>query len=96
MDLIIIKKFPLNETHESPLVMLVPLIFLGIGAIFSGYLFKNTFIGHHSNEFWQDINIFLNEIKHEYTTMVFINYTYFSFNINTNFILFLYFKTKSF
>ena len=45
------KKIPITETHESPLVMLIPLIFLSIGAVCSGYLFKDTFIGHHSNEF---------------------------------------------
>ena len=45
--------------------MLIPLLFLGIGAIFSGYLFKTTFIGHHSSEFWQETIFFLNEIKHE-------------------------------
>ena len=45
------KKIPINETHESPLVMLIPLFFLGIGALFAGFLFKETFIGHHSNEF---------------------------------------------
>ena len=28
------KKISLNDTHESPLVMLIPLFFLGIGAIF--------------------------------------------------------------
>ena len=44
--------------------MLVPLVFLSIGAIFSGYLFKNTFIGHSSNEFWQASIFFLNEIKY--------------------------------
>ena len=59
------KKIPIDETHESPLVMLIPLVFLGIGAIFSGFLFKTTFIGHHSNEFWQESIFFLNEIKHE-------------------------------
>ncbi len=59
------KKISINETHESPIVMLTPLIFLGIGAIFSGYLFKNTFIGHHSNEFWHSSIFFLNEIKHD-------------------------------
>ena len=45
--------------------MLTPLVFLGIGAIISGYLFKNTFIGLHSSEFWQDSIFFLNEITHE-------------------------------
>ena len=59
------KKIPLNETHESPLVMLIPLVFLSIGAVCSGYLFKDTFIGHHSNEFWQNSIFFLNEIKHD-------------------------------
>jgi NADH-quinone oxidoreductase subunit L len=45
------KKIPINETHESPLVMLIPLFFLGIGALFAGFLFKEIFIGHHSNDF---------------------------------------------
>ena len=58
------KKIPINETHDSPLSMLTPLVFLGIGAIFSGYLFKSTFIGNHSNEFWQNSIFFLSEIKH--------------------------------
>ncbi len=59
------KKISINETHESPLVMLAPLVFLGIGAVFSGYLFKGTFIGHQSNEFWQGSIFFLKEIKHD-------------------------------
>ena len=58
-------KILFNETHESPLVMLIPLFLLGIGAIFSGYFFKGIFIGHHSNEFWQGSIFFLNEIKHD-------------------------------
>ena len=58
------KKIPLKDTHESPVVMLIPLAFLSIGAIFSGYLFKSSFIGHHSNEFWNGSIFFLNEIKH--------------------------------
>ena len=47
------KQISIDETHESPLVMLTPLIFLSIGAVFSGYLFKSTFIGHLSDQFWQ-------------------------------------------
>ena len=46
--------------------MLIPLLFLGIGAIFSGFLFKEIFIGHNSKEFWQNSIFFLNEIKHEH------------------------------
>ena len=59
------KNIPINETHESPFVMLAPLLLLAIGAVFSGYLFKETFIGHHSNDFWQASVFFLNEIKHD-------------------------------
>ena len=59
------KNIAINETHESPFVMLAPLLLLAIGAIFSGYLFKETFIGHHSNDFWQASIFFLNEIKHD-------------------------------
>jgi NADH-quinone oxidoreductase subunit L len=44
--------------------MLAPLFFLSIGAIFAGYFFKETFIGHHSNDFWNGSIFFLNEIKH--------------------------------
>ena len=58
-------KFSINETHESPFIMLGPLLFLAIGAIFAGYFFKETFIGHHSNDFWQSSIFFLNEIKHD-------------------------------
>ncbi len=59
------KNISINDTHESPIVMILPLLFLGVGAIFSGYFFKETFIGHYSNEFWKTSIFFLNEIKHE-------------------------------
>ena len=58
------KKISKSETQESPIIMLVPLVFLAVGAIFSGYLFKNTFIGNQSNEFWQSSIFFLREIDH--------------------------------
>ena len=58
------KKFSIDETQESPIIMLAPLFFLSIGAIFAGYYFKETFIGHHSNDFWQTSIFFLNEIEH--------------------------------
>ncbi len=63
------KKIDITETHESPLTMLIPLVFLGIGSIFAGFLFKETFIGHHSNDFWQTSIFFINEIKHDYVPL---------------------------
>ncbi|MDC0433526.1 NADH-quinone oxidoreductase subunit L [Pelagibacteraceae bacterium] len=59
------KRVLINETHESPVIMLAPLLLLSIGAIFAGYYLKETFIGHHSNDFWQASIFFLNEIKHD-------------------------------
>ena len=58
------KKVLINETHESPIIMLAPLFFLSIGAVFAGYYFKETFIGHHSSDFWQASIFILNEIEH--------------------------------
>lgn len=40
------------QAHESPPVMLIPLILLAIGAVFSGVVFYDAFVGHHSKEFW--------------------------------------------
>ena len=40
------KNTNINEIHESPLVMLLPLFILAIGAIFSGFLFKDLFINY--------------------------------------------------
>ena len=45
--------------------MIVPLFFLGIGALAAGFLFKEIFIGHHSMDFWKNSIFFINEIKHD-------------------------------
>ncbi|WP_114391801.1 NADH-quinone oxidoreductase subunit L [Oleisolibacter albus] len=46
-----------NETvmahvHESPLVMLLPLCVLAVGALFSGWVAYDWFVGHDWAEFW--------------------------------------------
>ena len=66
------KTIPINETHESPIVMLLPLFLLAIGAIFSGFIFKEILIGHHSKEFWQSSVFFLEEIKHDHIPLWFL------------------------
>ena len=43
----------LGHAHESPAVMMIPLIILALGAIFAGVAFQDQFIGHHYQEFWQ-------------------------------------------
>jgi len=41
------------KPHESPWVMLVPLLLLSVGAIASGFGFYEFFVGHHEHEFWR-------------------------------------------
>jgi NADH-quinone oxidoreductase subunit L len=43
-----------EAARESPMVMLVPLGFLAAGSIFSGYPFKELFVGHGVTEFFRD------------------------------------------
>ena len=60
------KVLPIEKAHESPIVMLIPLIILSLGAVSAGYLFKEMFIGYNSIDFWKTSILFLNEIEHEH------------------------------
>jgi len=40
------------HVHESPAVMIVPLLFLGAGAMFAGVIGYDWFVGPLSHEFW--------------------------------------------
>ena len=58
------KEIKIDETHESPIVMLIPLVLLSIGAIFAGFLFKELFIGYEGlNNFWRDSIFFLKPLS---------------------------------
>lgn len=41
------------HVHESPLIMLVPLIILATGAVFAGIAFHDLFVGEARAEFWK-------------------------------------------
>jgi NADH-quinone oxidoreductase subunit L len=61
------KELEIDKTHESPVIMLLPLIFLSIGAVFAGFLFKDLFIGHAGeNNFWGESIKFLNPLSSEH------------------------------
>ena len=67
------KKIKIEEMHESPLVMLVPLVILAIGAVFSGFLFKDLFIGHGDyTSFWGDSIKFLSPLSSEHPPLWFL------------------------
>ena len=65
-----------NSIHESPLIMIIPLIILAIGAIFSGFLFKDLFIGvESSDKFWRDSILFLEPLSQDHPPLWFILFT---------------------
>ena len=67
------KKLNISSIHESPMVMIIPLIILAIGAIFSGFLFKDLFIGiESSNNFWKNSIFFLESLSHDHPPSWFI------------------------
>jgi len=51
----------LDHIHESPPVMMVPLVILAAGAVFAGALFEPQFIGHEQAEFWRGAIVNLQE-----------------------------------
>ena len=50
-----------NNIHESPLIMILPLFILGLGAIFAGYLFYDLV---SINSFWKESIYFKNNINY--------------------------------
>tara|TARA_Y100001970_G_scaffold117002_1_gene145637 strand:+ start:1269 stop:3182 length:1914 start_codon:yes stop_codon:yes gene_type:complete len=67
------KNIKIEETHESPIVMLIPLVLLSVGAIFAGYTFKELFVGHDgATNFWQDSIFFLKPLSTEHPPFWFL------------------------
>ena len=58
------KNIAIEKTHESPLIMLLPLIVLALGAVFAGFLFKEMLIGHDYLDFWKNSIFFVKKIEH--------------------------------
>jgi len=56
----------MEHVHESPWVMLIPLLALSVGAIVSGAALYELFVGHHWEEFWNGavVNAPHNHIMH--------------------------------
>jgi NADH-quinone oxidoreductase subunit L len=52
-----------HTPHESPWVMLLPLVVLSIGAVLAGVVFKEAFIGHDFEHFWKSA-LFMGKDNH--------------------------------
>ena len=67
------KQININDTHESPIVMLIPLVLLSVGAIFAGFLFKELFIGKQGLDyFWGDSIFFLKPLSTDHPPLWFL------------------------
>ena len=85
-------KVSIESMHESPLVMLLPLLVLAIGSIFAGILFKGLFIGHEmSYDFWGSSIMFLEPFstKHPPTWFLFLTPALVIISIPISFYLFI-------
>ena len=60
------KENSLASIKESPLIMLAPSCLLAIGAIITGLLFKELFIGSESHNFWNNSILFLKYFEHDH------------------------------
>ena len=70
------KNLSISNMHESPMVMIIPLIILAIGSIFSGFLFKDLFIGAESAaNFWKNSIMFLEPLSNDHPPIWFIYLT---------------------
>ena len=57
----------IDKIHESPIIMIAPLIILAIGSVFTGYFFKDLFIGFEkSYQFWGSSIFFLEPLSNDH------------------------------
>ena len=91
------KEIKIEETHESPLVMLIPLIILSIGAIFAGFIFKDLFIGYEGiNNFWKESIFFLEPLSTDHPPLWFLILTPTFVTLSIPFAYYLFVKNKNF
>ncbi len=90
------QKLKIDKMHESPLVMLIPLIILAVGALFAGYFFKELFIGHYSgNYFWTDSIKFLSPLSLDHPPLWIIYITPVIVVLSIPFSYYLFVKNKN-
>jgi|TARA_B110000444_G_scaffold238210_1_gene251578 NADH-quinone oxidoreductase subunit L len=90
------QKVKIEETHESPMVMLLPLVLLSIGAIFAGYIFKDIFISHNGfNNYWGQSILFLEPLSTDHPPTWFLILTPILVTISIPISYYLFVKNKS-
>ncbi len=90
------KELSVDKIHESPLVMIAPLVILAIGAIFAGIAFKGLFIGHEiAYEFWGKSIKFLEPLSTDHPPTWFLLLTPILVTAAIPFSYYLYLKNKN-
>jgi len=90
------KSQPISSTHESPMVMLVPLIILAAGSILAGFIFKDLFMGYGSfTDFWNGSILFLEPLSTEHPPKEIIFLTPIIVTISIPFSYYIFLKNKS-
>ena len=90
------KSQPISSMHESPAIMLVPLIILALGSILAGFVFKDLFIGYGSFEnFWEGSILFLVPLTTDHPPVYILYLTPILVTITIPFSYYLFLKNKS-
>ena len=90
------KAQPISNIHDSPMIMLIPLIFLAIGSIFAGFVFKDLFLSKGSFiDFWNGSIFFLEPLSKEHPPAYILYLTPILVTISIPLSYYLFLKNKS-
>ena len=90
------KSQPISKIHESPLIMIVPLIILAIGSVLAGFIFKDLFMGYGSfSNFWEGSIFFLKPLTTEHPPGYILYLTPLLVTLSIPFSYYIFLKNKS-
>ncbi len=91
------KNHEISTMHESPIIMLGPLIILAVGSISAGFIFKEMFMCYGSfANFWQGSIFFLEPLTTEHPPGYILYMTPVLVTISIPFSYYIFLKNKSF
>ena len=83
------------EVNESGMIIICPLALLVLGAVFSGFLFKDFLIGHHYEDFWKNSILIIQNIDHSNVPIWILFTTPFLVTISIPIAYYLYIKNNN-
>ncbi len=83
------------EVHESGMIIISPLALLVLGAVFSGFLFKDFLIGHHYEDFWKNSILIIQNIDHSNVPIWILVTTPFLVTVSIPIAYYLYIKNNN-